>query len=696
MGNSSRRLWPVLALLLIATAATAQDVQWIKADGPHGGTVLSLSRLDGDILLAGTERGLYSSSDEGATWQYRSPLRGVTGVVAVGDVLVASTRTDGVHRSSDGGDTWTESGPGPDIVAAIAKSANSSVFVGTGGDPFVSGISEDAGLFRSMDAGASWEEVTGSTFGNLIWCITADRTGAVYANTDGALIRSLDDGSSWDTLATGGGFGCALHSDGEGTIHLARAGEIRRSDDDGATWEVVAEIGPPFALAEDEAGNLYAGTPSTVYMSDDAGLTWSQEPGTGALSLLNTSRGMLAGQLHDGISVRQDHDWIASHNGLTALPFSTIWALNSDTLFAGSAEVDEIDGIIRRSGRVFRSVDGGSSWQRADLTVSVVDFARDMSGRVHAATSADVYRSDDGGDHWTALPIQPEMKGYVSSLEPDAHGNLFVGLRSQAPVLVTGIYRSPDAGQTWHHEAAEEFSDVFDLALGDERLHAATRGIFSREEDGTWIQTLEPPAVVHQILRLPGGTLLAVRQDSIFAGTNDGTTWSGLAKPDFEWNRLTVNSAGEIIAAGPSGMFVSLTEASSWEQMGEPAALAEFLPDDRLLVLREDGLYVSASPVLVSSIQIPTVRRPDVHVGAVYPNPSRSLTTIEIYVPRSVNLRMEIFDGLGRPVRSVPDQRVAAGMHHLSIPNDGLSSGMYFLRIAVGKHVEVRPFAVAR
>jgi photosystem II stability/assembly factor-like uncharacterized protein len=63
--------------------------------------------LSGDAWLASTTGGIYTSRDQGATWQ-GGPVMGVTGYLSlsVHGSLLAAARPDGVVLSKDGGQTW--------------------------------------------------------------------------------------------------------------------------------------------------------------------------------------------------------------------------------------------------------------------------------------------------------------------------------------------------------------------------------------------------------------------------------------------------------------------------------------------------------------------------------------------------------------------------------------------------------------
>lgn len=70
---------------------------------------------------------------------------------------------------------------------------------------------------------------------------------------------------------------------------------------------------------------------------------------------------------------------------------------------------------------------------------------------------------------------------------------------------------------------------------------------------------------------------------------------------------------------------------------------------------------------------------------SAFPNPFNPSATIPVHVDRSQQIRLEVYDVLGRRVRILHDGLLAAGRHEISFDADGLPGGTYFIR-AVGNH----------
>lgn len=84
-----------------------------------------------------------------------------------------------------------------------------------------------------------------------------------------------------------------------------------------------------------------------------------------------------------------------------------------------------------------------------------------------------------------------------------------------------------------------------------------------------------------------------------------------------------------------------------------------------------------------------------------YPNPFNATTRIEYELPEATMVRLDIFDVLGRRVRTLVDRLEPAGSHRVFWSGDGdngqlLPSGVYFYELRAGSHTTSRRLVHAR
>lgn len=82
-------------------------------------------------------------------------------------------------------------------------------------------------------------------------------------------------------------------------------------------------------------------------------------------------------------------------------------------------------------------------------------------------------------------------------------------------------------------------------------------------------------------------------------------------------------------------------------------------------------------------------------VRAPYPNPVRQQATIEVTVQKSQPVQLEIYDVLGRHLRTLQeDELVAQQTRHFHLGTRDLSSGLYFVRVKGKTFEETRRLTV--
>lgn len=67
---------------------------------------------------------------------------------------------------------------------------------------------------------------------------------------------------------------------------------------------------------------------------------------------------------------------------------------------------------------------------------------------------------------------------------------------------------------------------------------------------------------------------------------------------------------------------------------------------------------------------------------APYPNPFRGSTTLTFSLPAPADVRLEVFDALGRQVATVVDERRGAGTHEVAVRAGSLPPGLYIARLS--------------
>ncbi len=111
----------------------------------------------------------------------------------------------------------------------------------------------------------------------------------------------------------------------------------------------------------------------------------------------------------------------------------------------------------------------------------------------------------------------------------------------------------------------------------------------------------------------------------------------------------------------------------------------------RLRQVDTDGTVHPSEPITVARSSVR-----EVQLHGSFPNPARSQATIRYALPEREEVRLTVYDVLGRRVQTVVDERQTAGRKQLRLNASRLSSGTYFYRLTAGQTTKTRKFSVVR
>jgi photosystem II stability/assembly factor-like uncharacterized protein len=511
--------------------------------GPFNPLDLAGDPFDASRLFAATNLGVKRSSDRGATWSDAAGLPALPMPVVRADprvpgVVYAGSAGGGLYRSADFGATFA-----PLQVSALDTGLTNLNLLGLlvhPADPGSLYLGASAGeVYESSDGGGHFERRNLGTPNVLALAGDPLDPLRLYAGTEDGFYRSLDGGATWQEASQGLGerrvFSVAVDpADARRVIAGTNGGGVFASTDGGDSWSPLGSgLGSPvvFSVAFDGAGRLHAGTGGGVYRFDAVGAEWLP-PAAGPGAALVTS------------------------------------------LSADRVDPDGLYIAVPGAG-VFRSSDGGSSFAPAngdlsDLQVVSVHSTADGSRLFAGTASGDVFRSDDGGIHWTAL--DPGSRGAFPRAIATAPGD------SQTVWLATlgaGAFASSDGGTSWSPLGAAVASTIFDLAFDPTgRLYAATdQGAFRSDDGGlSWLsiqQGLPPGPVISLAENRASATLFAVTWDgALFVTADGGASWSaagGGALPAVASVHQGAMPGLVFAGAGDGAVFRSADGGASWQ-----------------------------------------------------------------------------------------------------------------------------------
>ena len=79
-----------------------------------------------------------------------------------------------------------------------------------------------------------------------------------------------------------------------------------------------------------------------------------------------------------------------------------------------------------------------------------------------------------------------------------------------------------------------------------------------------------------------------------------------------------------------------------------------------------------------------------------YPNPFNPSTRIRFDIPQQTQVKLSIYDILGREVGVLADKNMAPGTYEITFDGSKLTSGVYFYRLQTGDFMETKKLILVK
>jgi len=474
-----------------------------------------------------------------------------------------ATAAGTIFVSRDGGMTWSRSSlPGfQGRATAIAASPERPDVAYVSYSDLRAPIRATRGVAKTVDGGRHWTPVWRNVrdawlteLFNAEWVsnplglgVAPGTPDVVYATDYGRTLRTLDGGVSWEavysTRMPDGGWtttgldvttSYGVHFDPFDPQHLFIGYTdigLFASDNGGASWYSATRRGVPESWVN-----------TTYWMEFDPnvrGRMWAVMSGVHDLPRPKMWR-TRSPDTYDGGVVRSDdggRTWRVQNTGMPPTAATHILRDPAGTLY--------VTGFGRG---VFKSTDGGEHWTLKNVGIEEAQpplawrLARDTNGTLYLviarrsddgsfANAGDgaLYRSADGAERWTRLPLPPGVNGPNGlAIDPQNPARLYLaawGRSTPQGAQDGGIYVSTDAGTTWRRVLAED-QHVYDV-------------------------TIDPhdPRVLYA----------AGFEATAWRSSDRGLTWSRMPGFDFKWAHRVI-----VDPRNPAAIFVTTFGGSVW------------------------------------------------------------------------------------------------------------------------------------
>jgi hypothetical protein len=188
---------------------------------------------------------------------------------------------------------------------------------------------------------------------------------------------------------------------------------------------------------------------------------------------------------------------------------------------------------------------------------------------------------------------------------------------------------------------------------------------------------------------------------SMYRSTDKGETWTPVTGWDGNGGIRSFAFSEANIFAGTvgQGVYRSADAGTSWTPVN--TGLTSF--DIRSLVLSGTDLFAGTDggvwrrPLLEVSVDPVRWSVPLTYeLCQNYPNPFNPTTSVTYRLPAASDVRLVVYDILGREVSVLVNERKNAGSYEVKFDAPGLSSGVYFYRLQAGDFVQTHKMLFVR
>ena len=659
----------IFFVALILSISVKTNAQWTDCSlGILNPAVNGIAK-SGQYLFIGTDnRGVYRSSNDGFDWEYKSAGMGprdVHSFYADGPEIYAGTISKGIYYSSDYGDSWIERGFNTigAHVYAIGKSGQNIII-------------SDA--HYSSNKGITWNPC------NFPSVVTID----CFANLG-------------DTI-------------------FAVAGNIYSSVDNGVSWTLNDSIphkSNVYILSTN--GELYTGSSNGVYKSTNRGNSWYA--------------------FNQGLPLPVNYVYaLENHNGILFATYNpTIYFYSTSNMqwtpteyYFGSYNI--FNGLQSFGNKLFAIQDyskkglyytsnNGTNWSKTKVVNHTIKFLYNYNGKLFACSdSSGAYFSTNNGDLWNPIINNNICFTVVTNI----NSNIFLASAD------SGVFKSTNEGLNWV-KCNNGLSNLNILALNkkDSTIYAGTsNGLYYSDNLGSnWIpfgfnsKRISAICAIDNLLLIGTNSGLYVSTNNgynwstehisgkiinviknyynfIYAGTNDGSYCSG--NNGISWTNIGLNSTvstdviryadSALFIATKSGLYRSYNNGQTWKLLHYNSySFLDF--NDYLYLGGGNGILKAPKNNLLTKINdLSGVLLANFSLSQNFPNPFNPSTSIRYAIPRESDVKLVVYDVMGREIATLVNERLNAGTYTVDWNASEFPSGVYFYRLTADNFTETK------
>ena len=696
------------------------------------------------LYVGSPSGGLWKSTNGGTSW---APLTdnlitlGVSDIVvshndantiylATGDADGQQNSSVGILKSTDGGNTWNQTG----LTFQKSATKQTSRIVQSSANANTLLVASTDGIHKTTDGGANWTMVHNTAVHDLEY--DPNNAMVLYASGSNAVVKSTDGGNTWNSITPNGMTGRIelglTKANSNFIIAVDDAGAVRGSTDGGSNWSSLTTIsnfssqgGYNLAVAVAPTNqNLIMVGGVNGWRSTDGGTTWENylngywnqgdphfyvHSDHHVFKFLPNSTTMLTG--NDGGVHRGDASaaasWTDLSSGLAITQFYGLAVAPNDAgiIVAGSQDND----ASQLSNGTWNNRIGPSDGIEGMIdptNPTMIQYASSQEGRLT--------RTDDGWNNEMDISPQANGCGFVwpMTLDPATPTTVYAGCDE--------LYKSTNKGDNWtaitNGQLNGSFLTEMCIAPSNSNTIYITDGytLLSTTNGGTSWNTLTGPMASGNITGIavhptnPQTLWLTYSgynaNEKVYTSTDGGSNWTNYSGnlPNIPVNCILAQTGvnNEAIYIGTDlGVFYRDNSLSNWQAYN--TGLPNVIVNDLEITYSANklraatfgrGVWESNLNSVVSNVK-KTASSNDAFEFTTFPNPTNGTLNININDYNKNNTySLTIYNLLGGVVYH--QENVTTGVRQVHL--DDVANGIYMVSIATQNAVKTAKIELAR
>ncbi|MBS1514594.1 MAG: T9SS type A sorting domain-containing protein [Bacteroidetes bacterium] len=578
---------------------------------------------------------------------FQNPTRGF--IIASGKIFL----------TTNGGENWEEKYSSYDCSFSDIYFVASTGYAVADQYQFIHQSIYKTKIFKTENNGLTWDSIPNSLYlkDNSVFFANSN-TGHICGrtsiyNTNVQLMKTTDRGMNWFIAQNFGGIG-QLYFAGNDTGYAVYNNTFLKTYNGGLNWTFsnINNLNGASVYKISVINNqkiLAAGGTGEIVKTENAGFSWINYTKStinvnfNEVMFCDKNTGYISG--YDGKLYRTTNGCISFDTLKPSLPYSwyfyTMSVVNKNVIYGAT------------DNNVYKTTNGGVNWSvshpsSTGLNLLKIKFINENTG--FGVSKRNIFvKTTNGGDSWSTQNIL----SYEENWSVDFY-NENIGIAGGVMLV-----RTSNGGITWD-TLRTVHSGTFIKYINRDIIFIVSIGGINKSTDGgnTWKFTPLPgPQVTYSYIEFPNEKTGYINSfNAMYKTTNQGENW------------FQINRGGETFS-------FSMIDSVNGYSVGRYR---------EILKTTDGGGTLSSIP------NFPAYVPDNFYLYQNYPNPFNPTTKIKFDLPKDGNVKIIIFDILGREIEKLTDEKFAAGVHEVLWNASRYSAGVYFYMLLTDNIKETR------